>query len=315
MGFKLITSYQNNTETIVLKSATAQVTVLSKVGALLQSYEVFTENSSFNCIDGLKNVANAAVEVKEWFRGAKLSPFPARIQNGVYTFNDQQYEFQQKFNDGSAIHGILFDKPFEVINQSILDDKASVVLLYSYRGEDKGFPFHYDCYIDYTLDKNDKLTITTKIVNQDTNEIPMADGWHPYFTLGGDVDDWRLKINTNRKLVLTEELVPNGETTDAGMEEPLELNGASLDDSFIIKKTSPTARLFNPNNGWGIEFCLLENYPILQVFIPDHRKSIAIEPFSSAPNSFNNNIGLFKLKVADQISFSWSIHLINTKLK
>jgi galactose mutarotase-like enzyme len=35
-----------------------------------------------------------------------------------------------------------------------------------------------------------------------------------------------------------------------------------------------------------------KEYPILQIYIPPHRNSIAIENLSGAPDNFNNKMGL-----------------------
>ena len=45
------------------------------------------------------------------------------------------------------------------------------------------------------------------------------------------------------------------------------------------------------------------NYPYLQLYTPDDRKSIAIENLSGAPNAFNNKIGLHIVKPQDKIVF------------
>jgi aldose 1-epimerase len=310
MGFELITSNAKGAEIILLKSANAQVTILPKTGALLQAYEVKHDKVYFNCIDGLSDIANAGKEIKEWYKSAKLSPFPARIENAVYSFSDREYSFQNKFADGSAIHGLLFDQPFEIVSQSILDHSASVTLQHCYRGKDPGYPFHYDCYVTYSLGDDNALTISTTIANEEVTDIPVADGWHPYFNLGGTTDEWTLSVNSEKKLVLTEKMVPNGETVAAGFTQPVSLKDINLDDCFLIPQ-QVAATLFNPVNRWSVKFTLLQNYPYLQIFTPDHRKSIAIEPFSAAPNSFNNEIGLIKLPVGEEITFIWKIHLIH----
>lgn len=309
MGFKLITSCENGAIIVQLKSNSAQILILPQIGALLQSYQVKYKNEYFECIDGLKNISTKNSDIKEWYRSAKLSPFPARILDGKYTYEQREYSFQNKFPDGSAIHGLLFNQEFEVINQSILEHEASVDLLHSYRGTDAGYPFHYDCYVQYILKENNELTITTTIVNEDIVTIPIADGWHPYFTLGGTVDDWILSIEADEKLQLNEKLIPNGNKEKADFKDGMALKGKSLDDCFIITKKQSTARLINPQNNWQLDFSLHHHYPYLQIFTPDHRQSIAIEPFSAAPNSLNNHIGLTFLKVAEQISYSWSLHL------
>lgn len=44
-------------------------------------------------------------------------------------------------------------------------------------------------------------------------------------------------------------------------------------------------------------------YPYLQIFTPAHRKSIAIENLSAAPDALNNGIGLKVLEPEESASF------------
>jgi aldose 1-epimerase len=45
------------------------------------------------------------------------------------------------------------------------------------------------------------------------------------------------------------------------------------------------------------------SYPYLQIYTPPHRKSIAIENLSSAPDAFNNKMGLIELGPEDSQAF------------
>ena len=47
-----------------------------------------------------------------------------------------------------------------------------------------------------------------------------------------------------------------------------------------------------------------KNYPILQIYIPPHRTSIAIENLSGAPDNFNNGMGLLLLQPGEEKTFS-----------
>ena len=49
-----------------------------------------------------------------------------------------------------------------------------------------------------------------------------------------------------------------------------------------------------------------KNYPILQIYIPPQRQSIAIENLSGAPDNFNNGMGLLLLAPGDVKTFSTS---------
>jgi len=54
-------------------------------------------------------------------------------------------------------------------------------------------------------------------------------------------------------------------------------------------------------------------YPYLQVYTPPHRKSIAIENLSSAPDAFNNKIGLIELGPEDSQAFQTRYRIAKIK--
>jgi aldose 1-epimerase len=53
-----------------------------------------------------------------------------------------------------------------------------------------------------------------------------------------------------------------------------------------------------------IEFHPERSYPYLQIYTPDHRKSIAIENLSAAPDAFNNGMGLKVLSPNEAVTFT-----------
>jgi aldose 1-epimerase len=55
--------------------------------------------------------------------------------------------------------------------------------------------------------------------------------------------------------------------------------------------------------GIGLYFYPDRSYPYLQVYTPPHRRSIAIENLSAAPDAFNNGIGLISLGPEDSKAF------------
>ena len=105
----------------------------------------------------------------------------------------------------------MYDAKFEIVNQYADENSAGVELKYSYNGTDNGYPFHYDCMMAYHLKKENELTIVTEIVNKDKGLIPMQDGWHPYFTFGGKIDDLQLEFQSKEKMVFDGALIPTGE--------------------------------------------------------------------------------------------------------
>lgn len=61
-------------------------------------------------------------------------------------------------------------------------------------------------------------------------------------------------------------------------------------------------KFYSLNNNMGIELWQNETYKYNIIYTPSHRKSIAIEPATSAPNAFNMpNLGLKILQPNENI--------------
>lgn len=288
--FSLVRLQDNATGTII--------SVLPEFGALLHSFEIPMHGSNFNIVDNYSGKKDLQASLDLSYKSSKLSPFVCRIHQGKYRFEGHEFEFGKKFVDGSAIHGLLYNRPFNVLSTFADDDKASVSLRYSYKGEDPGYPFQYVCEVRYTLHPHNRLLVETTVLNLDEFEIPIADGWHPYFTLGDTVDDYELQFSSDSMLEFNDHLIPTGKyTPEPGFSKPSILGNRKLDNCFLLqlREGYPCCILRNPKNGLSLSFTTDTGYSYLQIYTPDHRKSIAIENLSGAPDCFNNGMGLMLL--------------------
>ncbi len=118
-------SIRHNTEqglelvTIKDESNGTEVALLPGFGATLQAFRVKQQNGTvFNVIDSYQDGAELNREMNRSFKGPKLSPFPCRIPDGKYRFENREYQFGQLFSDGNAIHGLLYNKPFAILEES-----------------------------------------------------------------------------------------------------------------------------------------------------------------------------------------------------
>jgi aldose 1-epimerase len=279
--------------------------IVPSSGALLNRFSLLIGGKPLNVIDAFADPARAASEIKPAFQSAKLSPFVCRIQDARYSYGGTAYTLEKFTLNGSAIHGLLFDEPF-ILADSVADPShASVTLRFEYRGSDPGYPFSFDCQVRYTL-RGASLRLETEVLNRDRHALPLADGWHPYFTLGKPIDELELQFHAHEMLEF-ENLIPTGRRLPHTQFNGLERIGATeLDNAFVLDPghPSPACILRDPVSGVQVEIAPDDTYPILQLYTPPHRRSIAIENLTGAPDNFNNGIGLLELQPGEKKTFS-----------
>ena len=81
------------------------------------------------------------------------------------------------------------------------------------------------------------------------------------------------------------------------------LKNVSLDNCFLLTNPGKSVCTLK-NNELQLTIVPDASYPFLQVYTPSHRKSIAIENLSAAPNAFNNNLGLVFLEPNKEYHFT-----------
>lgn len=289
------------------------VDIIPSHGALLHAFCVpYASSSRINVIDSYADAADLQQHFTESFKGVKLSPFACRIPEGKYTWDGREWQIQRAAVPGVCLHGLLYNADFKVVDQYAGEDAASVTLLYGYGGDDAGYPFAYDCKVVYRLLADRQLEMKTTIYNKSAVTIPVMDGWHPYFTTGSPVDELELRFPSEALVVFNEQMVPSGETVPYQAFATLKkIGGLALDNSFIIERASEEVAcvLNDPIRGIRISIWPDECYPILQLYIPPHRRSIAIENLSGAPNAFNNGMGLVQVEPGGQADFGTRVEV------
>ena len=301
---------ENGFDKIVLKDTLSKtfVEIIPSCGAILHSFTVLHNTSLLNVIDHYESAEDFARNVtSNGFKSCKLSPFACRVNNATYRFGEKEYTLEKFLLNKNALHGLLYDADFAVMDQYADAASAGVALRYSYTGNDKGYPFHYDCVVAYHLKKDNELTIITEIINKDKGLIPIQDGWHPYFTLGGKIDELQLEFQSKEILVFNDSLIPTGELLPYQEFGSLrKISDTTFDNCFIVNfaECQPLCVLRDADKKIQIEIRPDKHYPYLQIYTPPHRNSIAIENLSAAPDAFNNKMGLIILQPGENIIFA-----------
>jgi aldose 1-epimerase len=309
MSFSISDEKRNDLNISILKDEISQteIAIIPEYGSALHSFSININDYQFNIIDNYSNGNEIKKEMSLSYKSAKLSPFPCRINKATYDFNGEKFEFNNKFIDGSAIHGLLYNKIFRITDTSSSENEARITLEYDYNKDDDGYPFNYTCSVEYVLEKNYLLTIKTTAVNKGNIAIPMADGWHPYFRLGGTVNSWLMQFLPESIVEFDDNLIPTGKLSPYNtFSSPQIIDEIQLDNCFVLRKDSktPACSIFNPKNKLRLDLFTDNSYPYLQIYIPPHRKSIAIENLSAAPDCFNNKMGLTLLEPMHSQTFT-----------
>lgn len=191
--------------------------------------------------------------------------------------------------NGLPIHGLVGGCPdWQVIEQAA--DKYSVRLTarldLTRRPEFLAlFPFPHFLELEVVL-QNTSLAVSTTVLPATDVAVPIAFGYHPYFTLP-DVprQAWEIDLPDQRRMILNEKALPTGETEPC---PPFSgtLGSRIYDDLFAEMAPKPIFRLRGAGRTVAVSFG--EGYRFAQVFAPGEDEVICFEPMTAPINPFDS---------------------------
>jgi aldose 1-epimerase len=219
-----------------------------------------------------------------------LAPWANRLDSDAYFANGKRYLLNpdllplRRDANGLPMHGFLaFCDGWRVIKQ----DASSVTSRLEFWRQPEWmvqFPFAHALEITHRLDSG-MLEVETAIENLSTEPMPLCIGFHPYFQLTDSPrDEWRLRIPARESVILSDTLVPTGETTPCDLPQPFPLARASLDavftgltgDDFVAEGRSQRISVhFGPK------------FPVAIVYAPPGQSLFCFEPMTALTNAFN----------------------------
>ena len=272
--------------------------IFPNLGASLQELTF----ESVTILDGIEVSSEGLSDYQNISKSSLLFPFPGRIENGTYVHNQQSFQLEQnETNRSNAIHGLIYDKHFEV--ESIETSEANAKVVLSYTSDEKlaGFPFKFQLIITYLI-SNSSLHLNIDVKNLGEESFPFGLGWHPYFKSENLANSF-LSFSSEEQLVCDENQIPKSVKNNT-LQQTFKLKNQFFDDSFILLKKEVKFK----SEKYSLDMNFSENsVAFLQIYTPDDRKSIAIEPMSCSPNAFNNGNGLKTLQMGE--SYTWQVGL------
>ena len=297
----------------------SELDVLVGRGASLTGWRVQREGRALELLDGYDSEQDLNERYYSSHCGARLVPFPGRIKDGAWSWRGQVYQLDKNFpwEDGHAIHGLLFDVPWLQTDWSIDADgqTAWLTLECDYDGKAPGFPFPFRASSRYGL-RAESFTVHSFVRNVGTTDLPYADGWHPFFRPGCPIDEAELHFGFPSLHVETDaRSIPTGvQVPDDQFDKSVVLGARAINDAWRAVGPGDKAciSLKNPATGLAIEYWQ-ERSPaggdFVQLYIPPKRESLAIEPMTCAPDVLNNNMGLQVLPPGAESALRWGATL------
>jgi aldose 1-epimerase len=289
------------------------VSILPHLGATVRELVLKCGGRLFSVLEH-PQALRETIENKR-FAGVKLIPFVGRIKDAMYQFGGRTYRLRPNSSSGYAIHGFFKDKRFQLVKTRGGRNSASIVLETVHDGTTKGFPFKFSVRLTYTLaDKS--FSCTTEIRNDDTRTIPMGDGWHPYFRTSGSIKRSKLSLPPHAIVEVSGSgKIPTGRISGWKSGQtmvPLSINPMDAVFDLGKERRRVTTKLIDPRLGMEIQLWQDSGkgkYRYLVVYRPASGKSVAIEPWTCAPNALNNNLGLIVLKQGGKFRASYGVRL------
>ncbi len=238
------------------------------------------------------------------YASAILFPFANRIADGSYVYESKTYqlEINQK-EENNALHGLIYNKTFELISQKTTPEKAEVLLSYEEFEQFEGFPFTYAIDLKYILTKN-SLDVIVSVKNTDTKTFPFTIGWHPYFN-SQNLFNSAVHFKSCKKFIFDKRNITQG-IEEIAIDRTIFIENKTLDDCYDLD--SNEIGFETPVYSFVLKSSEKESF--LQLYTPPHPNTIAIEPTTGISNSFNNGEGLKTLKPNDSYQIHWNLKLI-----
>ncbi|MDO4913898.1 MAG: aldose 1-epimerase family protein [Bifidobacteriaceae bacterium] len=263
--------------------------------------------------------------------GQILVPFPGRIQNATYTFENVTYTLPMDEHDRkTALHGFGNKSYWHLVEHN----PQSVTL--SWRMPFlNGYPFDISVQATYLL-SDDGLHIQVSATNNDSVNAPYAVAIHPWLAnglhgKGDEIDEHnaqcRLTIPANTHVIVDDMLIPTGETCSVEntkydlRNHPL-LVDQPFDDAWIdleYDASGNTTATFTRPDGMEVEVGGDNSIKSFQVCsatgFPEHAHpaGVAVEPMTAYGNAFNSGKYLTVLHPQETTCTNFFIRVVKDK--
>ena len=236
-----------------------------------------------------------------------LAPWSNRVRDGLLRFDGREWQLRITDDDGTALHGAVFEYPWTVLEKS----RSRLVLGFdSTRFVGVNFPWRFRAQVTYELD-GERLWLRTELENTDREAFPAGFGHHPFFVrrltdaageaLGGEA---LLQINCRRGYALEDAMAvdaagPIPERADFVDLRPL---GHTFVDDCLTGRTGDVAAYISYPGVLDVAIEADDLFSHVVVYVPVEKPFFAVEPVTNANDAFTLDasgvpgVGVFRVQ-------------------
>ena len=244
-------------------------------------------------------------------QGQQLLPWPNRIRDGHYTFEgDEQQLAVSEVDRHNAIHGLVAWSRWSLVEHT--DTSVTQTIRVMAR---PGWPGTIDVDLTHRL-SDTGLTVEVIVRNVGATAVPFGYAAHPYFSLGGTIDDWTVEAPFTSWLQVDDRLLPvqMRKMDSAHILNGLTVGQRTFDTAYTVQGDGTVG-----SAAWRIKVTNGETSHELwgdaamgwtQIYTPDDRRSLAVEPMTCGPDAFNEGPthgDVIRLGPGDDVTLRWGI--------
>jgi aldose 1-epimerase len=223
-----------------------------------------------------------------------LHPWANRLSRLGYEIKGRQVAFPPDspllhFDaNGLPMHGLVGGCPdWQVIERAADQDAARLTARLDLTSRPDFlalFPFPHSLELAVVL-QNTSLSVATTVLPATDVAVPIAFGYHPYFTLPGvPRQDWQIELPERRRLILNEKGLPTGQTEPSPAYSGT-LGSRTFDDLYAV---APKPRFQLQGGSRTVAVSFGEGYRFAQIYAPGEDEVICFEPMTAPINPFDS---------------------------
>lgn len=240
-------------------------------------------------LGGIDVLMPAIDEVQTHGGCALLIPFANRVRNAEYEWEGKKFKLP-KNNGKNSIHGLTRDIIWEQTASYGRIESTTYI-------ENDGYPSTLDCRVIFELSST-SLAVKLLFRNSGKTSAPLSVGLHPYFRHKGRWDV--VSPGVMKGLGTIDQYFPDGSLVDINPPRLSSMDERAYDNCFLVGSsvTLDTTDYALNIRTVGMDYFVVYNGKYSRA------ESVAVEPMTSAPDAFNNQIGLLTLDAGESLSCS-----------